>query len=325
MHVEMIIPPFLKSGDTIGITCPAGYVATEQILFSKEVFERWGFNVVLGATVGHGAHYFAGTDAERLQDLQLMLDNPQINAIIAGRGGYGCSKLIDQLDYTAFRNKPKWICGFSDITALHSHIIQNFEIATLHSPMCRAFNPESENSETIQSLRNALCGESLSYEFAGSPYNRTGKVEGPIVGGNLALLGHLTGSISQLDTRGKILFIEDIGEHLYHIDRLLLTLRRSGQLDGVKALLVGSFTDVEDTDRPYGKGLEEMISDLVSEFDFPVAFGFPCGHDSVNLTLPLGLQYRLEAGAGHSRLQLIDASYPEPTGEPLFTSANQSH
>lgn len=321
----MIIPPFLKPGDTIGVTCPAGYVATEQILFAKDVFERWGYQVVFGETVGRGEHYFAGDDAARLQDLQAMLDNPGIKAIIAGRGGYGTSKLIDNLDYRLFAENPKWICGFSDITALHSDIHQKFGIATLHSPMCRAFNPESESSDTIQSLRRAWAGEALVYETGGSVYNRPGTAEGLLVGGNLALLGHMTGSKSQLDTNGKILFIEDIGEHLYQIDRLLLSLRRSGQLEGLKGLLVGSFTDIEDTDRPYGKGLEEIISEMVAGYDFPVAFGFPCGHDTVNFTLQLGLKQRLYVDKDITRIELLDERFALATEPISFTIASQSY
>lgn len=321
----MIIPPFLKPGDRIGITCPAGYVATEQILFAREVFERWGYQVVFGETVGQGEYYFAGDDAARLKDLQSMLDNPEIRAIIAGRGGYGTSKLIDHLDYSAFAKDPKWICGFSDITALHSDIHQKFGIATLHSPMCRAFTPESEASDTIQSLRRAWSGEALNYVFGSNTYNRSGSAEGILVGGNLALLGHLTGSSSQLDTRGKILFLEDIGEHLYQIDRLLLTLRRSGQLEGLQGLLLGSFTDIEDTTRPYGKGLEEIISEMVAGYNFPVAFGFPCGHDHVNFTLQLGLSHRLAAGKDFSSLELTDDRF-HIASEPIsFTIANHSH
>lgn len=321
----MIIPPFLKPGDTIGITCPAGYVATEQILFAKEVFERWGYQVILGETVGQGEYYFAGDDALRRKDLQKMLDDPNIRAIIAGRGGYGTSKLIDQLDYQGFVRNPKWICGFSDITALHSDIHQKSGIATLHSPMCRAFSPESEYSDTIQSLRRALSGEALVYETGGSTYNRPGTAEGLLVGGNLALLGHLTGSGSQLDTKGKILFIEDIGEHLYQIDRLLLTLRRSGQLEGLKGLLVGSFTDIEDTTRPYGKGLEEIISEMVADYDFPLAFGFPCGHDLVNFTLQLGLKQRLVVDKDFTRIELLDDRFHLATEPISFTIASHSH
>lgn len=290
----MIIPAFLNPGDTIGITCPAGYVSHERISYAVEVLQRWGFRVVVGKTVGTGEHYFSGQDAERLLDLQCMLNDSTIKAILMGRGGYGVSRIIDAIDFTAFAQNPKWICGFSDITVLHSHIHQQFGIATLHSPMCGAFTAESENSDHIQSLRKALTGETLTYNFPASPFNRNGTAEGQTVGGNLAILAHLTGSISQLDTSGKILFIEDIGEHLYHIDRLMLNLKRSGQLDNLKGLLVGTFTETEDTERPFGQTLEEIIWDKVSEYNYPVAFNFLCGHDAINYPLPFGITSQLD-------------------------------
>ena len=297
---DIIIPPFLKPGDAIGITCPAGYVSYERIAYAVDVLQRWGFRVVVGRTVGTGDYYFSGHDGERLTDLQAMLDDPEIKAILMGRGGYGCSRIIDATDFTAFRQSPKWICGFSDITVLHSHIHRNYAIATLHGPMCGAFTAESENSYYIQSLQKALRGETLDYSFPTSAFNRPGTVEGIVVGGNLALLAHLTGSVSEINTDGKILFIEDIGEHLYHVDRLLLNLKRSGQLSRLKALLVGSFTDMEDTDRPFGQTLEEIVWDKVSDYDYPVAFNFPCGHDTENVTLPLGVKARLEVNPDNS-------------------------
>ena len=299
---DIILPPFLKPGDAIGITCPAGYVSHERIAYAVEVLQRWGFRVVPGRTIGTGDYYFSGHDAERLSDLQMMLDNADIKAILMGRGGYGCSRIIDSIDFSAFQQSPKWICGFSDITVLHSHIQQNYQIAVLHGPMCGAFTQESESSYYIQSLRKAFTGEGLAYEFSASPFNRTGTAEGVVVGGNLALLGHLTGSVSQANTDGKILFIEDIGEHLYNVDRLLLNLKRSGQLSRLKALLVGSFTEMEDTERPFGQTLEEIIWDKVSEYDYPVAFNFPCGHDTENVTLPLGVRMKLESGTTTSRI-----------------------
>jgi muramoyltetrapeptide carboxypeptidase len=300
MHI--IQPPFLKPGDIIGITAPAGYVSHERVAYAVEVLKRWGFQVAIGRTIGTGEHYFSGHDFERRADLQEMLDNPDIKAILMGRGGYGVSRIIDDLDFTFFHNHPKWICGFSDITVLHSHIHQLFAIATIHGPMCGAFTPESEDSYYIQSLRKALIGEPLSYEFPHSISNRSGRAEGPIVGGNLAMLAHLSGTPSQLDTTGKILLIEDIGEHLYHIDRLLINLKRSGQLAGLKGLLVGDFTDTEDTDRPFGQTLEEIITDKVAEYDFPIAFNFPCGHDKENVTVVLGTPHTLVVSQSQSTL-----------------------
>lgn len=187
--MNTIAPPYLNTGDTIGITCPAGYVSQERITHAVQVLERWGFVVKVGKTVGTGAFYFSGTDEERLADLQDMLDDTQVKAVLMGRGGYGMSRIIDQVDFTGFRNHPKWICGFSDITVLHSHIHSTLDIATLHSPMCGAFTPENEDSYYIQSLKKALTGEALEYTFPEARLNREGVAEGVVVGGNLADAG----------------------------------------------------------------------------------------------------------------------------------------
>lgn len=297
----------LQPGSTIGITCPSGYVSAERVLYATVVLEKWGFKTRLGKTVGNEFHYFSGDDATRLADLQEMLDDPTIDAILMGRGGYGLSRIIDQIDFAKFVKHPKWICGFSDITVLHSHIQAQFGIPTIHSVMCGAFKPETEETDYILSLRKAITGEGLRYNIPASSYNRVGETTAKIVGGNLAMLAHLTGSVSQIDTDGKILFIEDIGEHLYHIDRMLLNLKRSGQLSKLKGLLVGSFTDIEDTDRPFGQTLEEIIFDKVKEYDFPVAFNFQCGHDEVNYTLVLGADYQFTVKENSVELSLHEA------------------
>ena len=303
--MSVIIPPYLQPGDTIGITCPAGFVSHERIAYALEVLQRWGFKVRLGQTIGERDTYFSGSDAERRNELQSMLDDPEIKAIISGRGGYGTSRIIDDLDFSIFSKQPKWLCGFSDITVLHSHIYTNHNVATIHGPMCSAFNIESEPTEYIQSLRKALTGQDLTHTLPPSIFNRNGKITAPIVGGNLAMLGHLTGSVSQLNTNGKILFIEDIGEHLYHIDRLLLNLKRSGQLSGIAALLVGTFTDCEDTDRPFGQTLEEIIYSKVAEYDFPVAFNLPVGHGKENLAIRHGMEYELIVSDNNCVLSVV--------------------
>lgn len=297
-------PTYLKRGSTIGITCPAGYVSNERVAFALDVLQLWGFRVKVGNTVGNEFHYFSGTDEERLADLQMMLDDPGVDAILMGRGGYGVSRIIDQLDFTAFARKPKWICGFSDITVLHSHIHALLGIATLHSPMCAAFKPETTNSDHLKSLYAALTGESLFYHAPPSAFNRLGRCEAVLTGGNLAMLAHLTGSPSEVDTRGKILFIEDVGEHYYQIDRLLLNLKRAGKLDELKGLVVGSFTELEDTERPFGQTVEEIVSDKVREYDYPVGFYFPCGHQEVNFTLTLGMRHRLIVTEQGAELEL---------------------
>jgi len=301
----MIIPPFLKPGDTIGITCPAGYVAYERVRYAISVLEKWGFKVKPGATIGSEYFYFSGKDDARMADLQAMLDDEEINAILMGRGGYGVSRIIDALDFTKFKQHPKWICGFSDITVLHSHLHSRHGVATLHSPMCGAFTQESEESDYIRQFHQLLRGTKLVHTFPSSSFNRKGQATGVLTGGNLAMLAHLTGSASEADMRGKILFIEDIGEHYYNVDRMLLQLKRAGKLDALKALLIGSFTDMQDTDRPFGQTLAESVRDKVNEYDYPVAFHFPCGHQEINYTLMLGGTYRLEVQDSGSELVLL--------------------
>lgn len=301
----MIIPPYLQKGSTVGITCPSGYVSKERVSYAVTVLESWGLNVVIGQTVGTEHFYFSGNDDARYADLQCMLDDPGIDAIIMGRGGYGMSRIIDRLDFTKFQDKPKWITGFSDLTVLHNHIHSQFDIATLHSPMCGAFTPETENSGHILNFKSAIFGEALNYITPASPFNRTGSAEATLTGGNLAILAHLTGSPSEVNTEGKILFIEDIGEHLYNIDRLLLNLKRAGKLDNIAALLVGSFTDNQDTERPFGQTVEEIIWDKVAEFNYPVCFNFPCGHQEINYTLSLGQKHRLTVDGNGGRLELL--------------------
>ncbi|OSZ82663.1 LD-carboxypeptidase [Chitinophagaceae bacterium IBVUCB1] len=301
----MIHPPYLSQGSTIGITCPAGYVSAERVRFAVTTLQGHGYNVVVGDTVGSEYHYFSGNDDARLQDLQCMLDDDGIDAILMGRGGYGMSRIIDRLDFSRFKNNPKWICGFSDITVLHNHIHATLGIATLHSPMCAAFKPDTIETDYIKSFFDAITGKVLNYKAPASPFNRNGHTEGLITGGNLAILAHLTGSVSEVDTDGKILFIEDIGEHLYNIDRLMLNLKRAGKFDKLAGLVVGSFTDLQDTERPFGQTIEEIIWDKVIEYDYPVCFNFPCGHQDVNFTLTLGMQHNLSVTKDGSTLSLI--------------------
>jgi len=289
----MQFPPFLQAGDTIGITCPSGFLPYSKTIFARQTLADWGFRMVTGATVGREYFYFSDTDERRLADLQAQLDDPEIKAILMGRGGYGMSRIIDGLDFTKFREHPKWIIGFSDITVLHSHIQSNFGIATLHGPMCGAFKGIQPEPPHLTSLKKALTGKPVDYPVPVSPYNRLGRAEGTLVGGNLAILAHLTGSSSQPDTRGKILFLEDVGEYLYNVDRMLLNLKRAGMLDHLTALVCGGFTDLQDTERPFGKNIQALILDMVKDDDYPVCFDFPAGHLEMNYTLCLGKCYTL--------------------------------
>ncbi len=287
------IPSYLKKGDTIGITCPAGFMAKEKAQTCINTLQRWGFQVMVGKTLGsNSANYFSGTDEERRDELQAMLDDTNINAILFGRGGYGVGRIIDQLDFTKFKKKPKWLIGFSDITVLHSHIYTNLRIATLHAPMAAAFN-EGEN-EFIQSLRKALAGKKASYKCAAHSFNKTGTASGELVGGNLSLLAHLTGTASDINTKNKILFIEDIGEQIYSIDRMLYQLKRSGKLDKLAGLIIGGFTDMKDTDRPFGKTVYEVIQEIVATYNYPVCYNFRVSHGKDNYALKIGCSYELK-------------------------------
>jgi muramoyltetrapeptide carboxypeptidase len=271
-----------------------------------DVLQRWGFRVKLGATVGSEYFYFSGKDEERLADLQLMLDDDAIDAVLAGRGGYGMSRIIDGLDFSRFIKKPKWLCGFSDITVLHSHVHALLDIATIHGPMGGAFTAETDGVPYLDSLRRALVGAHLRYTARASSFNRLGAAEGKLVGGNLAILAHLSGSSSQIDTSGKLLFIEDIGEYRYNIDRMLMNLKRAGTLDNLAGLIVGSFTETQDTERPFGQEVEEIIRDKVKEYDYPVCFNFPAGHAEINFALRLGMPHTLSVTEGYSIVASLD-------------------
>jgi muramoyltetrapeptide carboxypeptidase len=289
------IPPYLKKGDTIGITCPAGYMAAEKAQTCITVLQQWGYQVMVGKTLGSSSvNYFSATDEDRRDELQAMLDDDSINAILCGRGGYGVGRIIDGLNFTKFKKKPKWIIGFSDITVLHSHIYSNLKIASLHAPMAAAFNDGEYKNEFILSLQKAIAGKKATYKIAPHAFNKLGIVTGELVGGNLSLLAHLTGTASDINTKNKILFIEDIGELIYSIDRMLYQLKRSGKLDKLAGLIIGGFTDMKDTERPFGKTVYEVIQDIVAEYDYPVCFNFPVSHGKENYALKVGGSYELK-------------------------------
>lgn len=301
---KIIIPPYLKKGDTIGMVCPAGYMPKEKMKTCMEVLQRdWGFRVKEGKTLGSGENYFSGTDAERLADIQEMLDDPEVKAVLCARGGYGVGRIIDQVDFRKFRKHPKWLIGFSDITVLHAHIHTRYHIATLHAPMAGAFQDDGFKNEFVQSLRKSLTGKKAFYEAAVHPFNHPGKVSGVLVGGNLALLAHLVGTPSDLRTKGKILFVEDVGEQLYNIDRMFYQLKRSGKLDKLAGLVIGGFTDCKDTDRPFGKTAYEIIHDIVKEYTYPVCYGFPVSHEKENYALKVGGTYTLSVSRNTVKLR----------------------
>lgn len=300
----MKIPPYLKKGDTIAITCPAGYMPREKAQTCITTLQQWGYEVLVGKTLGSKSKtYFSGTDEDRLNEFQAMLDEPTVKAILCGRGGYGVGKIIEQLDFKKFTKNPKWIIGFSDITVLHSHINRNYKIATLHAPMAAAFNDGGSKNKYIQSLKDALQGTKANHTCKPNKYNKTGTASGKLVGGNLALLAHLVGTSSDIKTKNKILFLEDIGEQLYNIDRMLIQLKRSKKLDSLAGLIIGGFTDLKNTDRPFGKSIYEIIQSHLQEYKYPVCFNFPVSHEKENLALKIGADYKLTVTAKETRLR----------------------
>ena len=291
-----IIPPYLKQGDTIGLVCPSGYMPEEKYQTCIETLTDWGFKVITGKTPGHQYHYFAGTDKERCRDLQRMMDDKKINAILCARGGYGMGRIIDDLDFTKFRQRPKWIIGFSDITVLHCHLFSNFKIASLHAPMAAAFNDGEFTNQYIQSLHDALLGKKADYKTEGNIFDQKGEAKGILMGGNLSLLVNAIGTSSDINTRNKILFIEEVGEYIYCVDRMMYQLKRSGKLDNLRGLIIGRFSDMKDTTVPFGETVEKAIKDMVKKYNYPVCFGFPVSHDKENYALKVGVKYHLEVG-----------------------------
>lgn len=291
------LPPFLQPGDTIALTCPAGYMPLEKADTCIRTLEEWGYKVKVGRLLGSSSStYFSGTDEERRAEWQGFMDDRQVKAILCARGGYGCSRIIDQLDFRKFSKHPKWIIGYSDVTVFHCHLYANYGIASLHSPMASAFADGGADSPEVLSLRQALRGEKLKYPLEPHAFNRKGTAVGELVGGNLSLIAHLCGSASEIKTKGRILFLEDVGEYSYNIDRMLHQLKRAGKLDKLAGLIVGGFTDMKDTERPFGQTVEEIIRDVVAEYDYPVCFGFPVSHSAANVALKVGVGYKLSVG-----------------------------
>lgn len=286
----MITPPYLKQGDKIGIVAPARKISREELQPAINIFSSWGLEVVLGKKIFNQENQFSGSDDQRTEDLQAMMNDASVKAIISARGGYGTVRIIDKLDFSRFVKNPKWIIGYSDITVLHSHIHANFGIETLHATMPINF---SKNKEAVEALRKSLFGELLNYQIENHSLNKKGNAEGILIGGNLSLLYALSATKSDIDTKGKILFIEDLDEYLYHIDRMMMNLKRSGKLENLAGLIVGGMSDMKDNAVPFGKNAEEIILDAVKEYNFPVCFNFPAGHIDRNLALIFGRKISL--------------------------------
>lgn len=288
----VVLPSHLPTVATIGIICPSGYMPIEKVQTCVNTLQGWGYRVQLGKTVGLQYHYFAGTDVERLADMQAMLNNPAIDAILCARGGYGLSRIIDELDFTAFLQYPKWIIGFSDISVLHARL-NRLGVPALHAPMAGAFNEGGAERESVASLKAILVGKPVHYTVPVHPLNRQGIANAELVGGNLSIIVHLIGSQDALQTADKILLIEDVGEYLYNIDRMLVQLKRAGMLQRLAGLLVGGFTEMKDTTIPFGKTVEEIVREHVAEYTYPVAFHFPVSHGEPNLAVKLRVKHQL--------------------------------
>lgn len=288
-------PPYLKTGDTVAIVAPSGILKnrTDEVQQAQALLKRWGLHSVVGKHVFSEADHFAGTDDERCEDLQEALDNPKISAIWCARGGYGTVRILDKLDYSKFKQNPKWLIGYSDITALHNQI-HNEGVESLHAIMCVSLpKDESEIEASISTLKNTLFGNPLSYTLKGSNYNKTGTTSGQLVGGNLTMLQTMLGSKTSIDTFGKILFIEEIGEYKYHIDRMLQSLKRAGYFDNCKGVIVGDMTKLRTNTTLWGTSVEQLILDALADYDFPIAFNMPAGHEKDNRALILGRTVQL--------------------------------
>ena len=303
---DILLPPSLKRGDLIGITCPAGFMPKEKINDCVKTLRAWGYEVIVGKTIGSKSkNYFSGTDQERTMELQAMLDAPEIKTILCGRGGYGTGRIIDKLDFSLFKKNPKWIIGFSDITVLHLHLNKNLRIASVHGPMAAAFQKGGSRNAYVLSLKEVLEGKKTSYSTQPSPLNRTGSVTGEIIGGNLALMTHLAGTASFPKTEGKILFLEDIDEQRYNIDRMLHQLKRSGAFNELGGLIFGGFSKTKDTERPFGKKVIDILFEAIADYDFPVCFDFPVSHEKENYAIVEGARYTLNIQKKKVTLKMI--------------------
>lgn len=293
------IPPYLKKGDTVGILATARKVDMAPLEPAIKLLKSWGLNVVIGKTVGLDNNQLAGADWQRATDFQQMLDNPSIKAIWSAKGGYGTVRMIDRLDFTKFKQRPKWIVGFSDVTVLHSHI-NNLDIATLHSIAC--ISVANATPEAIESFRKGLFGGKLEYTIPPHAFNKTGKAQGELIGGNLSVLYSIMGSVSEADYKGKIIFIEDLDEYLYHIDRMMMNLDRNNYFKNVKGIIIGGMTKMRDNDIPWGHDALEIIQDITKEYKIPICFNFPAGHIKDNRALVFGKQVTLDVTAAGTKI-----------------------
>lgn len=299
----LLTPNYLKKGDLIYILSTARAISEQEIQPSVQLFEGWGFQVMIGNSIGKSENQYAGSDKLRLKDFQTAINHPQVKAIFCARGGYGTVRIMDSIDFSAFLKNPKWLIGFSDVTYLHSLINHSMGVKTIHSFMASTLSTATEAAK--QSLLEVLSGGKPFYSFPPHQLNRPGCVSGLLTGGNLSILHSLTGTQTVIDTHQKILFIEDLDEYLYHIDRMLWNLKRANKLMHLKALICGGFTEMKDNSVPFGKSAEEIIAEHVSDYDFPLCFNVPSGHIADNRAIVLGANYQLNIDDSNSTLLLL--------------------
>ena len=281
----MKTPAYLQKGDTVAMVCTARSFTIDEAQEAVSLFESWGLNIVFGSTIDINANQLGGTDEQRTDDLQRMMDDDTIKAIWIARGGYGTVRIIDKLDFSKFIQNPKWVIGFSDITVLHSHI-HNLGIATLHAIM--PYSVPKALTEAKETLRQALFNEDYEIEIPSNSSNKTGNAEGLLIGGNLSIIYSLLGSKSSINTKNKILYLEDLDEYLYHIDRMFYNLKRNGYFDDLNGLIIGGMTDMHDNQIPFGYDVKQIVLDICKEYNFPICFDFPAGHIPDNRALKLG-------------------------------------
>lgn len=317
--MENITPPYLKSGDCIGIVAPARKVIQQEIIPTVKILTTKGFMIKTSPHLYTEFHQFAGTDQQRAMDLMDMIEDRSVKAILCARGGYGTVRLLDHLNLRKIQLNPKWIVGYSDITVLHNSLNGWYGLESIHGPMPFNFPVDGRSNESIDKLIDVLMGVNPTYTIPPDPLNKLGKAEGTLVGGNLSILYSLAGTDTDINTQGKILFIEDLDEYLYHIDRMMMNLRRSGKLKGIKALIVGGLTDMKDNQTPFGLTAQEIVADAVKDLDFPVCFNFPSGHTEPNLSLIMGRKVVLKIT--HDEVTL---KFEKPTIVQSFDNQEES-
>lgn len=301
-QTQTITPPYLQPGDVIGIAAPARKISRDEMASAIRLLEEAGFVVKCSTNLYGAENQFSGTDAARIADMDELLGDSKVKAIIAARGGYGCMRIVDAINWNYLKEQPKWIVGYSDMTVFHAHIHENFGLQTVHGTMPINF---LKDAESTQSLLDALCGKTVNVETTAdaSRLNKPGIAQGELIGGNLSLLYAIQNSASDLNYNGKVLFIEDLDEYLYHIDRMILSLKRAGKLKHLAGLIVGGMDDMKDNAVPFGQTAEEIIRSHLEDYKYPVAFGFPAGHGVKNIALKLGARVELDVDATSAHLK----------------------